>query len=118
MARRRKTRRPYTPRTRQIRYLAGKGAVGLLVIGLLVALAVGDRLGVFGRADEPDWTKYHEKTFRVVKVVDGDTLDVDCSDGDRDSTRIRLWGVDTSHNPARSPRHVLGQMDRVASFED
>ena len=95
MPRRRKSLKPYTPRQRQIRYLAGKGVIGLLVIGLLVALAVVDRMGVFGRADEPDWVKYHEKTFRVVKVVDGDTLDVDIPDGDHDSTRIRLWGVDT-----------------------
>ena len=95
MARRRRSRRPYTPRKREIRYLAGKGAIGLVVVGALVLLAVVDRLGVFGRRDEPDQAKYHEKSFRVVRVVDGDTLDVGCPDGDRKSTRIRLWGVDT-----------------------
>ncbi len=54
----------------------------------------------------------------MVKVVDGETLDVDCPDGDRDSTRIRLRGVDTPRNPARSRGPVLGQMGHVASFED
>lgn len=42
-----------------------------------------------------DHRRYHDQTFRVVKVVDGDTLDIDVPDGNRSYTRIRLWGVDT-----------------------
>lgn len=42
-----------------------------------------------------DIEKYHTKTFAVVNVVDGDTIDIDISDGQYDQTRIRLWGVDT-----------------------
>ena len=42
-----------------------------------------------------DLRKYHEKTFTVVKVVDGDTVDVDIPDGQYEHTRIRLWGIDT-----------------------
>ncbi len=42
-----------------------------------------------------DLEKYHAKTFTVVNVVDGDTIDIDIADGARDSTRIRFWGVDT-----------------------
>ncbi len=42
-----------------------------------------------------DLEKYHAKTFTVVNVVDGDTIDIDIADGTRDTTRIRLWGVDT-----------------------
>jgi len=42
-----------------------------------------------------DFEKYHDRTFTVVKVVDGDTLDIDIPDGRYKTTRIRLIGVDT-----------------------
>jgi micrococcal nuclease len=42
-----------------------------------------------------DIEKYHGKTFTVVHVVDGDTLDVDIPDGRNRYTRIRLLGIDT-----------------------
>ena len=43
---------------------------------------------------EDDQTRYHDRSFKVARVVDGDTLDIAISDGDKDVTRIRLWGVD------------------------
>jgi micrococcal nuclease len=42
-----------------------------------------------------DIEKYNAKTFTVTHVVDGDTLDINISDGRYKHTRIRLWGVDT-----------------------
>ncbi len=42
-----------------------------------------------------DQQKYDGKQFLIVKVVDGDTLDIDIPDGNYPHTRIRLWGVDT-----------------------
>ena len=42
-----------------------------------------------------DLEKYHAKTFTVINVVDGDTIDIDIPDGEYGRTRIRLWGVDT-----------------------
>ncbi len=42
-----------------------------------------------------DFEKYHEKTFAVVNIVDGDTIDIDIPDGEKDYTRIRLLGIDT-----------------------
>lgn len=42
-----------------------------------------------------DFDKYHSKTFKVINVVDGDTIDIDSPDGLKNTTRIRLWGVDT-----------------------
>ena len=42
-----------------------------------------------------DLEKYHSKTFTVVNVVDGDTIDIDIADGKYERTRIRLWGIDT-----------------------
>ena len=42
-----------------------------------------------------DFKKYHAQTFTVVKVVDGDTIDIDIPDVNDNYTRIRLWGIDT-----------------------
>ena len=47
------------------------------------------------QAKANDFEKYHTKTFTVVKVVDGDTIDIDIPDGQYENTRIRLWGIDT-----------------------
>jgi micrococcal nuclease len=47
------------------------------------------------QAQAYDFEKYHEKTFTVLKVVDGDTIDIDVPDGKYNHTRIRLWGIDT-----------------------
>ena len=105
-------RRRYT-RRRVLNVLAG------LIVAL--ALVLADRMGVFGtsgdgganrgrsrrqyrpdseairRHNAADMLKYHNKTFSVDRVVDGDTLDVSVADTvvDKETTRIRLWGVDT-----------------------
>lgn len=50
-----------------------------------------------------DVRKYHQKTFTVVNVVDGDTLDIDEPDGKYNKTRVRLWGVDTPES--KSPKY-------------
>ncbi len=47
------------------------------------------------QAKANDYQKYHTKTFTVVNVVDGDTIDIDIPDGNDSYTRIRLWGIDT-----------------------
>ena len=56
-----------------------------------------------------DAKKYHNKTFKVISVVDGDTIDIDIADGKYDQTRIRLLGVDTpeTKNP-RTPEMYYG----------
>jgi micrococcal nuclease len=41
-----------------------------------------------------DLEKYHKRTFRVVKIVDGDTIDIDIGDANNSYTRIRLLGID------------------------
>ena len=65
-----------------------------LVLLVLVGLVVYER--GFGRLQtEDDYTRYHDKVFEVVNIVDGDTLDINIPDGRHPSTRIRLWGVDT-----------------------
>ena len=42
-----------------------------------------------------DMARYHGRIFRVSNVVDGDTLDIEAPEKDKDYTRLRLWGVDT-----------------------
>jgi len=48
-----------------------------------------------GQLRARDFEKYHDKTFTVANVVDGDTIDIDIADGKYNHTRIRLWGIDT-----------------------
>lgn len=60
----------------------------------ILALIVADRQGWLLHSGG-DWNRYDNRTVRVVTIVDGDTLDVEIPDGDRATTRIRLWGVDT-----------------------
>jgi micrococcal nuclease len=57
--------------------------------------------------DSGDISKYHGQQFAVVKVVDGDTLDIDIPDGKYNHTRIRLWGIDTpeTKDPRTGPMY-------------
>lgn len=41
-----------------------------------------------------DLEKYHAETLTVVNVIDGDTVDIDISDGRDEHTRVRLLGID------------------------
>jgi micrococcal nuclease len=54
-----------------------------------------------------DSAKYQGKIFTVAKVVDGDTLDIDISDGNYNHTRIRLLGIDTpeTKDPRTGPMY-------------
>jgi len=75
-----------------------------LVVGLGILIAA-DRLGLLSRPMESDRARYHNKTFTVLRVVDGDTLDLDVEDllTHNRHTRVRLWGVDT---PETHDRHT------------
>jgi endonuclease YncB( thermonuclease family) len=82
---------------RRLRYAGRKVLAGLVLALIAAGFVSADHFGLFGRAPTKDHDKYDGKTFRVVHVVDGDTLDVEPADEVRrkPSTRIRLWGVDT-----------------------
>ncbi|MFA6133104.1 MAG: thermonuclease family protein [Phycisphaerae bacterium] len=95
MARYRRAEPTLSIRQRRLRYGGRKGLLALAVALILGVLAYGDHDGFFGRAPTPDIEKYDRKSFQVVHVTDGDTLDVDIPDGGYSHTRIRLWGVDT-----------------------
>lgn len=42
-----------------------------------------------------DWKKYHEQSFAVAAIIDGDTIDLTMPDGKYPTTRVRLLGIDT-----------------------
>ena len=94
---------------RRLRYTGRKLLLLALMAAIAGGLALADRAGVFGRARPSDRERYDGKTFRVVHVVDGDTLDVDISDevAHHRTTRIRFWGVDTPETvkPNTPPQH-------------
>jgi len=90
-----KRRGKVTSRERRIRYAVRKFLYLLAAAVVIIGLIFADRQGLFGHAARSDWEKYHNKQFKVVYIVDGDTLDVDCPDGRFRHTRIRLLGVDT-----------------------
>jgi endonuclease YncB( thermonuclease family) len=76
-------------------------AVSLMVVGALAALSWADHRGFF-LYDGGDWSAYQGRSFRVVRVLDGDTIEIDRPDGDHAATRVRLWGVDApevAHHP-------------------
>ncbi len=66
---------------------------------LLLLLAMLSRLDRAGRLLVPrvdDLRVYDGISTRVIRVIDGDTFDVDLPDAlnDRSFTRVRLWGLD------------------------
>ncbi len=58
-------------------------------------LVLVDRFGVFGLARKPDGQKYDGVSFRVTRAIDGDTIKLAVPDGQKSTTTVRLWGVDT-----------------------
>jgi len=104
---------------RRIRYAGRKALGAVLLAAIVTGLVLADRLGVFGTAPTPDRERYDGKTFLVVKVVDGDTLDIDARDEQRDRphTRIRLWGVDTPEL-AKKNRPAQHFADRARQFAE
>lgn len=65
-----------------------------VVLAILAGL-LGERTLRKPTVGGSDLSRYHDQSFRVVKVVDGDTMDLEIADVDHATTRVRLWGVDT-----------------------
>ncbi|MCF7956800.1 MAG: thermonuclease family protein, partial [Phycisphaerae bacterium] len=86
-----------------------KNGIIFAIIVFVLVIVCCDRLftesfrkEVLLRTPRPEGAaKYHLKTFKVVKIVDGDTLDIDIPDGEYETTRIRLLGVDTPETKKR-----------------
>ena len=103
---------------RRLRYAARKALPWALAAAVVAAFIFADRLGAFGAAPPPDPRRYDARTFTVVHVVDGDTLDIDVADQVRrkKTTRIRLWGVDTpeSVKPDTPVQHFAPEASQFA----
>jgi micrococcal nuclease len=82
--------------------------VAIAVIGIVCARPVREP------ADD-DRSRYHDRSFEVVHVVDGDTFDIAAPDGAKDVTRIRLWGVDTPET-ARGGEPAMHFADEAKAF--
>ena len=79
----------------------------IIAIVMLSALAVADHCGWLLVRGPDDMTAYHGVQARVIRVVDGVTLEIDIPDRmhDRRVTRVRLWGVN-SPRPAGPERRA------------
>ncbi len=83
---------------------------------VLLVLAAGGLLWYrLGISQEPDYQRYHNTVCSCINVVDGDTIDVDISDGNKAYTRIRLWGVDTPETE-HSPQGAMYFGKRASEF--
>lgn len=85
-------------------------AMALLGTLALALVVWADRTGHLAY-DGEDWTRYHGHSFKVTRVLDGDTLDIDAPDGERATTRIRVWGINApeiDHPRFQKKGHVLG----------
>ncbi len=68
-----------------------------LVAGIvLIALIIADRSGWLLVPKIDDMTAYHGASAEVLRVIDGDTIEIELPAAlhDRPVTRIRFWGVD------------------------
>lgn len=95
-------------RTRHIRwsrYWHRRPLISAIIVVLLI-LAYVDHRGYLGWQGE-DPTRYHDKVFTCTAVMDGDTIEIDISDGRYSRTRVRMWGVDTPEieESGRPPGH-------------
>lgn len=103
---------PMAKKTRQVFAMSRRRRNGLFVLCIAILLTVvwldrqygaGLRKEIAQRAKwGVDGWKYHGKTFTVVKIVDGDTLDLAIGDGKFDNTRVRLLGMDSPET--KSPK--------------
>ena len=70
----------------------------MLIAGALIvaALIVADRNGWLLVHQADDMSAYHGVKTRAVRIIDGDTIEVDIADAlsKKPATRVHLWGVD------------------------
>ena len=88
--------------------------IGLAIVGL--AAIFWDRSApALPRGN--DHSRYHDRVFRVTRVVDGDTFDIAAPDGDQSVTRIRLWGVDAPET-GKGPHPAMHFGAKASAFAD
>ncbi len=86
----------------------------IAVAFVTLSLLLGER-ALRGPAGGSDLSRYHDRSFRVLKVVDGDTVDLDEPDAGKPFTRVRLWGVDSPELTGENgPMHFAGEAKAFA----
>ncbi len=96
-----------------------------LVAGVvLIALIIADRSGWLLVPKIDDMTAYHGASAAVLRVIDGDTIEIDLSDAlyDRPVTRIRFWGLDCPETakpdrPADPYAHEATELTRTLTTD-
>lgn len=65
-------------------------------MGALVLVSWADRRGLL-LAEIPDRETYHLRSARVIRVIDGDTIEIEAPDTRfaEPTTRVRVWGIDS-----------------------
>lgn len=89
-----------------------------LVVGVvLIALIIADRSGWLLVPKIDDMTAYHGASAEVLRVIDGDTIEIELPDArhDRPVTRIRFWGVDCPET-AKSDRSAEPYANEAAEL--
>jgi micrococcal nuclease len=84
----------------------------LIVVGVLGAIAlliVADQRGWLFARHQDDLACYHGMRAKIIRIIDGDTIEVDLPDTltAKPATRVRLWGVNapepaSGNRPAES----------------
>jgi len=92
--------RRITPRSIRLPPRFRRHGLATTVLILVALVALWDRrTNTRNAARQPnkaqDQARYHDRDFKVHRVVDGDTLDITARDGPHVTTRVRLLGVDT-----------------------
>lgn len=95
------------------RYPAAVAIVAGLGVLALLGRGTGNPRDASAAGD--DRQRFHDRIFVVVKVVDGDTIDVRVPGGHGRATRVRLWGVDTPE-VAGAPTGAMYWGDRASAF--
>lgn len=67
----------------------------LIILTLFTTISIVCSRSLQTSRPSNDRSRYHQQSFLVAKVVDGDTFDIHAPDQGKPVTRIRLWGVDT-----------------------
>ncbi len=79
-----------TPRQLHQRWNQQRMVWGVVITLILLTLSLLDHQGYLFY-DGGDHRRYHQRTFTVTRIIDGDTLDIIHRDGK--TTRLRLWGI-------------------------